>query len=66
MINEKEFKSNKIKEWVKYYDLNEAQAEFIYNKAYADLHSCWSDMVDCIDEYAEFAQSILRLQNTPK
>lgn len=63
MINEKEFKSEKIKEWVACYDLNEAQAELVYNKAYNDLHAYWSDMENCCDEYAEFAQSILKLQN---
>lgn len=63
MINEKEFKTNKVKEWVKYYGLNEDQAELVYNKAYQELHSHWCDMVNCCDEYAEFAQTILKLQN---
>ncbi len=62
MANEKEFKAQKIEEWVKYYGLNKAQAELVYNKAYADLHSYWSDMENCCDEYAEFAQNILKLQ----
>lgn len=63
MINEKEFKANKIKEWVAYYGLNEAQSELAFDKPYQDLHSSWCDMVNFCDEYAEFAQDILKLQN---
>lgn len=62
-IDEKAFKAQKVNEWMSYWNLNEAQAELVYDKAYQDHHSSWCDMVNCCDEYADFAEEILKLAN---
>lgn len=62
-IDEEAFYNQKIKEWTTKYGLNEKQADLVYLKAHQELHSHWCDMVNYSDEYAEFAQEILRLSN---
>ena len=54
------FHDEKIKYWVESYGFTEKQAELVYSEAYERYHSIWSDMVNCCDSVADFAEEILK------
>lgn len=53
------FHDEKIKYWMEEYKFTKEQAELVYGEAYERYHAYWSDMVNCCDEVADFAEKIL-------